>query len=166
LQSDDRVPDIGCAKGFFKDLRDALPGLIDTSDYALDNARPDAKPYLSMASCDDLSFDSSSFPAVFTVNSVHNLERHHCRRTLQQIERICPGRGFLQFGAYRAEVEREVFLEWMLTDPDLPHAGGLAAHVRGGVVHQWIIGGRSWKLITPRATRAICAETERNCPRC
>jgi ubiquinone/menaquinone biosynthesis C-methylase UbiE len=120
LQPGDRVLDVGCAKGFFvKDLRETLPGLeaigIDISDYALKNAHPDAEPHLSKASCDNLPFDANSFAAVFAINTIHNLEREGCRRALQEIERVCPGRGFVQVDAYRTEAERALFLDWMLT---------------------------------------------------
>lgn len=120
LKPGDRVLDIGCAKGFFvKDLREALPGLdvigIDVSDYAIENAHPDAKPHLSKASCDDLPFEDNSFAAAFAINSIHNLDRTGSMRALREIERVCPGRGFVQVDAYRTERERGVFLDWMLT---------------------------------------------------
>ncbi len=120
LKPGDRVLDIGCAKGFFvKDLRDALPGLevigVDVSDYALENAHPDAKPHLFKASCDDLPFEDNSFAAAFAVNSIHNLDRAGSMRALREIERVCPRRGFVQVDAYRTEHERDVFLDWMLT---------------------------------------------------
>jgi ubiquinone/menaquinone biosynthesis C-methylase UbiE len=120
LRPGQRVLDIGCAKGFFvKELRDALPGLdaigIDISDYALENAHPDARPYLSKASCDELPFPDKAFAAVFAINTIHNLDRAGCRRALREIERVCPGRGFIQLDAYRTEAERELFLDWMLT---------------------------------------------------
>lgn len=120
LKPGDRVLDVGCAKGFFvKDLRDALPGLdvvgVDISDYALENAHPDAKPYLFKASCDSLPFPANSFAAVFAINTIHNLERDRCEESLREIERLCPGRGFVQVDAYRTETERSLFLDWMLT---------------------------------------------------
>ena len=120
LKPGDRVLDIGCAKGFFvKDLRDALPGLdaigIDVSDYAIENAYPEAKPYLSKASCNDLPFPDNSFAAAFAINSIHNLDRAGSIRALREVERVCPGRGFVQVDAYRSEQERDIFLDWMLT---------------------------------------------------
>jgi ubiquinone/menaquinone biosynthesis C-methylase UbiE len=120
LKPGDRVLDVGCAKGFFvKDLRDALPGLdvtgLDVSDYAIEHAHPDAKPYLRKGSCDNLPFADNSFAAVFAINSIHNLDRNGCRKALREVERVCPGRGFVQVDAYRTETEREVFLDWMLT---------------------------------------------------
>lgn len=120
LKPSDRVLDIGCAKGFFvKELRDALPGLevfgVDVSAYALEQAHPDAKPFLSKASCDDLPFPSGHFAAAFAINTVHNLERPACLTALREIERVAPGRGFVQVDAYRTEAERSLFLDWMLT---------------------------------------------------
>ena len=120
LKPGDRVLDVGCAKGFFvKDLREALPGLdvvgIDVSDYALEKAHPDAKRHLTKASCDRLPFPDNSFDAVFAINTIHNLDRSGCERALREIERVCPGRGFVQVDAYRTELEREAFLDWMLT---------------------------------------------------
>jgi ubiquinone/menaquinone biosynthesis C-methylase UbiE len=120
LRPGDKVLDLGCAKGFFvKDLRDALPGLdvvgMDVSDYALENAHPDAKPFLMKGSCDKLPFEDRSLAAVFAINTIHNLDRAGCLRSLREIERVCPGRGFVQVDAYRTEDERSAFLDWMLT---------------------------------------------------
>jgi ubiquinone/menaquinone biosynthesis C-methylase UbiE len=120
LKAGDRVLDIGCAKGFFvKDLREALPGLdvvgVDVSDYALENAHPDAKPYLKKASCDALPFEDKAFKVAFAINTIHNLDRGGCRRSLREIERVAPGGGFVQVDAYRTEEERDYFLDWMLT---------------------------------------------------
>ncbi len=120
LKPGDRVLDVGCAKGFFvKDLRDALPGLnavgVDISDYALEHAHPDAKPHLFKAGCDELPFEDKSFRAVFAINTIHNLEPDRCLHALREIERVCPGGGFVQVDAYRTEAERTLFMDWMLT---------------------------------------------------
>jgi ubiquinone/menaquinone biosynthesis C-methylase UbiE len=138
LKPGDRVLDIGCAKGFFvKDLRDALPGLdvvgIDISDYALEHAHPDAKPFLRKASCDALPFENNSLKAAFAINTVHNLDREGCLRAFREIERVAPGGGFVQVDAYRTEQERELFLDWMLTATafDTP-AGWLSMFDRAG----------------------------------
>jgi ubiquinone/menaquinone biosynthesis C-methylase UbiE len=120
LKRGDRVLDVGCAKGFFvQDLRAALPGLdaigLDISDYALEQADPLVRPHLHKGSCDELPFEDNSFAAVFAINTIHNLDRDGCLRALREIERVCPGRGFVQVDAYRTETEREIFLDWMLT---------------------------------------------------
>lgn len=120
LKRGDRVLDVGCAKGFLvKDLRDSLPGLeamgLDVSDYALETAHPDVKPHLFKGSCEDLPFEDNSLAAVFAINTIHNLGRAGCQRALKEMERVAPGRGFVQVDAYRTESEREAFLDWMLT---------------------------------------------------
>lgn len=120
LKAGDRVLDIGCAKGFFvKDLVDCLPGLeafgMDISTYALTHIHPDAAGRLYQASCDALSHPDNTFAAAFAINTVHNLDRAGCLRALREIERVAPGRGFVQVDAYRTQAEREIFEDWMLT---------------------------------------------------
>jgi SAM-dependent methyltransferase len=144
LKPGDRVLDIGCAKGFFvRDLRAEMPGLdaigIDVSDYAIENAHPEAKPHLLNASCESLPFPDNYFAAAFAINTVHNLDREGCLRSLREIERVCPGRGFVQVDAYRTEQERALFLDWMLTAKTFDTPRGwermfAAANYRG---HYW-----------------------------
>lgn len=128
LKPGDRVLDIGCAKGFLvKDLTDALPGLeavgLDISSYALDNAHPDAAGRLLRGSCDALPFPDGSFTISLAINTIHNLNREGCLRSLREMRRVAPGGGFVQVDAYRDETERRLFEDWMLTartwlDPD------------------------------------------------
>lgn len=120
LKPGDRVLDIGCAKGFLvKDLSDALPGLevigVDISDYALKHAHPDAKEKLMKASCDELPFDPGAFDLALAINTIHNLDPDGCEKALREMERVSPGRGFVQVDAYRTPAERQIFEDWMLT---------------------------------------------------
>jgi SAM-dependent methyltransferase len=121
-----RVLDVGCAKGFLvKDLR--ARGLaafgLDVSDYAIRHAEPEAAGYLVRGTCEALPFSDGSFDAVIAKDVIHNQTRAGCVRALREIERLAPGRGFVQVDAYRSEAERETFLRWVLTartfcDPD------------------------------------------------
>ena len=115
-----RVLDVGCAKGFLvKDLADALPGLdvygLDLSEYALTHAHPDATGRLLRGSADRLPFGDRAFDLVVSINTIHNLDRAGCIAALQEMERLAPGRGFVQVDAYRSDVEQSVFEQWMLT---------------------------------------------------
>jgi SAM-dependent methyltransferase len=120
LQPGDRVLDIGCAKGFLvKDLMAVCPGLrvygLDISAYALQHCEPEVVDWLVRGTADHLPFGDDSFQAVLCINVVHNLERERCVAALREIERLAPGRAYVQVDAYRNEAERDIFLGWVLT---------------------------------------------------
>lgn len=120
LKPGDRVLDVGCAKGFLvKDLLDALPGLevfgLDYSAYALEQVVPGLDGRLIRGTCEFLPFADRSFSAVICINTIHNLPRARAITALREVERLAPGRCFVQFDAYRTEHEREVFTSWQLT---------------------------------------------------
>jgi len=120
LAAGDRVLDVGCAKGFLvKDLAAVCPGLrvwgLDISDYALGCAESEAAGRLVRGTADELPFPPGAFAAVVSINVLHNLERERCLAALREIERLAPGRGYVQVDAYRNEAERDIFMEWVLT---------------------------------------------------
>jgi ubiquinone/menaquinone biosynthesis C-methylase UbiE len=116
----DRVLDVGCAKGFLvKDLMAACPGLeafgVDVSRYALMHCEPEVVGRLHLGSAVSLPFPDDSFQAVLSINTIHNLDRDECRRAVQEIQRLAPGRGFIQVDSYHTPEQREVFESWVLT---------------------------------------------------
>jgi len=118
LRPGDRFLDVGCAKGFLvKDLLslgiDAYG--IDVSDYAIQNCEPEVVGRLHLGSAEKLPFPSNSFQAVVSVNTVHNLARPECIRALQEIERLAPGRGFVQVDSYLTPEQKKIFESWVLT---------------------------------------------------
>jgi SAM-dependent methyltransferase len=118
LKPGDRVLDIGCAKGFLvKDLLelgiDAFG--IDVSKYALIHCEPEVIGRLQIGSADDLPFPDKSYDAVVAINSIHNLPRHLCVKAVQEIERLAPGKGFIQVDSYHNEKQKEIFESWVLT---------------------------------------------------
>ena len=118
LQPDDRVLDVGCAKGFLvKDLVDQ--GIdafgIDVSEYALLNCMPDIVGRLHLGNAANLIFPDGSFGVVLAINSIHNLPREGCLTALKEIERLAPGKGFVQVDSYRTLQEKRVFEDWVLT---------------------------------------------------
>ncbi|MFQ5514344.1 MAG: class I SAM-dependent methyltransferase [Myxococcota bacterium] len=115
-----RVLDVGCAKGFLvKDLMAVCPGLeafgLDISEYAILNCEPEVIGRLHLGSCDHLPFPDHSFDAVIAKDVIHNLDRAGCLEAVREIERIAPGRGFIQVDSYRSEQEKTAFLDWVLT---------------------------------------------------
>lgn len=120
LKAGDRVLDVGCAKGFLvKDLLKVCPGLevfgLDVSEYALMHCEPEVVGRLHLGSADRLPFPDRSFAAVLAINTIHNLERPDVARALREIERLAPGRGFVQVDSYRTPEQKEVFESWVLT---------------------------------------------------
>jgi ubiquinone/menaquinone biosynthesis C-methylase UbiE len=120
LKPGDRVLDVGCAKGFLvKDLMKVCPGLevfgLDISRYALLRCEPEVVGRLHLGNALELPFPDRSFQAVIALNTVHNLPREECMRALGEIERLAPGRGFVQVDSYRTPEQRAVFVDWVLT---------------------------------------------------
>ena len=120
LKAGDRVLDVGCAKGFLvKDLMKVCPGLevfgLDISEYALLHCEPEVVGRLHLGSADHLPFPDGSFDAVVAINTIHNLERPDLKRALHEIERLAPGKGFVQVDSYRTPEQKEIFESWVLT---------------------------------------------------
>jgi SAM-dependent methyltransferase len=120
LNAGDRVLDIGCAKGFLmRDLMEVVPGLevwgLEISQYAIDNCHDDARGRMLRGSAQRLPFASGSFAAALCINVIHNLGHDACLEAVKEIERVAPGRGYIQVDAYRNDDERDVFLDWVLT---------------------------------------------------
>lgn len=147
LKPGDRVLDVGCAKGFLvKDLRDACPGLevtgLDISAYAIENAHPDAKPYLMQGSADALPF-TDPFDAVLCLDTIHNLPRDRAATALREIERLSHGRAYVRVDSYRTPEEKAIFESWVLTAEfhDYPE-GWIALFAEAGYT-----GDYSWTII-------------------
>lgn len=114
-----RVLDIGCAKGFLvHDMRgyglDAYG--LDISEYALKNCDPRVVGRLHLGNAIDLPFPDGSFDAVISINTVHNLPRDLCIQALREIERVTKhSAAFVQVGAYRTPEEKQLLEDWALT---------------------------------------------------
>ncbi len=120
LKPGDRILDVGCAKGFLvKDMLKVCPGLeafgLDISEYALKKCEPEAVGRLHLGDASKLPFPDNSFQAVISLNTIHNLERSELITALREIERLAPGRGFVQVDSYRTPEQKALFEEWVLT---------------------------------------------------
>lgn len=120
LKPGDRVLDVGCAKGFLvKDLMAVCPGLevfgLDISEYALMTCEPEVVGRLHLGNATRLPFPDDAFQTVLAINVLHNLDREDCIRAVREIERLAPGRGYIQVDSYRTPAEKEIFLNWVLT---------------------------------------------------
>jgi ubiquinone/menaquinone biosynthesis C-methylase UbiE len=120
LKPGQRVLDVGCAKGFLvHDLMKVCPGLevfgLDISEYALKHCLPSVVGRLHLGSADHLPFPDDSFDAVLSINTIHNFDRAGALRAVCEVQRLAPGRGYIQVDAYRTPEQRELFMSWVLT---------------------------------------------------
>lgn len=120
LTSNDKILDVGCAKGFMlHDFSRLIPGIsvsgVDVSDYAIENSLTDMKPFLKVADAKSIPFTENEFNLVISVNTVHNLELDECVEALQEIERVSKGGSFITVDAYRNDEEKERMMAWNLT---------------------------------------------------
>jgi ubiquinone/menaquinone biosynthesis C-methylase UbiE len=126
LTNESRFLDVGCAKGFtLYDLSQALPGIsvrgLDISQYAVDNAREEIKPYLDVGCASALPYEDDSFDAVISVNTVHNLDKEECAKALQEIMRVSKGKAFITVDAFRDAEEEKRMMQWALTAKTIMH---------------------------------------------
>jgi ubiquinone/menaquinone biosynthesis C-methylase UbiE len=118
LKPGDRLLDVGCAKGFLvKDLLEL--GIdaygIDISAYALMHCEPEVVGRLHLGSADSLPFPNNSFAAITSINTTHNLPYDRCVRAVMEMERLAPGKGFIQVDSYRTPEQKAMFESWVLT---------------------------------------------------
>jgi ubiquinone/menaquinone biosynthesis C-methylase UbiE len=118
LKPGDRVLDVGCAKGFLvKDLLaigiDAYG--VDISLYALRNCESEVIGRLHLGSADSLPFPDNSFAAVLSINTAHNLPYERCVTAVREMQRLAPGKGFIQVDSYKTPEQKAIFQSWVLT---------------------------------------------------
>lgn len=120
LPSDAKILDVGCGKAFLlyeftQVLPEAKVAGIDVSEYAIDHAKEEVKPFLRVGNAADLPFDNRSFDLVISINTLHNLYIYDLWQALQEIERVGGGSKYITVEAYRDEREKVNLMYWQLT---------------------------------------------------
>ena len=88
---------------------------VDISNYAINNSKEEVKKYLKVADAKKLPYEDNSFDVVISINTIHNLERKQCVKAVKEIERLAPGKGFIQVDSYKNEEQKKIFESWVLT---------------------------------------------------
>lgn len=119
LAAGSKVLDVGCGKAFLLyDLTQVVPGLevrgLDISQYAIENAKEEVRPFLQVGHANRLPFPDQSFDLVISINTLHNLYCPDLECALKEMERV--GRNkYLVVESYRNEEEKVNLLYWQLT---------------------------------------------------
>ncbi len=120
LDENSKILDIGCAKGFMLyDFQKAIQGIsikgIDISQYAIDNAKEEVKPFLQVADARDLPFEDNTFDLAISITTLHNFNKEDMKIAIREIMRVTKKDAFITLDAYRNEEEKKRMEAWNLT---------------------------------------------------
>ncbi len=120
LKAGARVLDVGCGKGFLlHDFAVAVPGLevagLDVSSYAVENAKEEVRPFLTVGRAEKLPYPDKSFDLAYSINTLHNLRNYELFDALRELERVSRGAKHVVVETYRSEREKVNLLYWQLT---------------------------------------------------
>lgn len=94
LTPESRVLELGCAKGFilFEFLRRgiAVAG-IDISEYAVENALPEVRPFIRQGSCERLEWGDGTFDLVYSKETLPHLTETQLVSAIAEVRRVCRG---------------------------------------------------------------------------
>jgi len=120
LNSKSKVLDIGCGKGYLLyEMKLLIPDLdivgIDSSDYGLENAKEEIKPFIYKHKAESkLPYEDKEFDLVISLGTFHNLRLPELKISLSEMERVGK-HGYLMLESYRNEKELFNLQCWALT---------------------------------------------------
>ena len=120
LKPGSKVLDIGCGKGYLiYEMKLLIPDLdvngIDFSDYGLENAKEEIKPYVSKHNAElNLPYKDKDFDLVISLGTLHNLRISELKIALPEMERVGK-KSYLMLESYRNESELFNMQCWALT---------------------------------------------------
>jgi ubiquinone/menaquinone biosynthesis C-methylase UbiE len=120
LTSNSKVLDIGCGKGYLLyEMKLIIPDLdvvgIDYSDYGLENAKEEIKPFIYKHKAESkLPYKDKEFDLVISLGTFHNLRVTELKIALSEMERVGK-QGYLMLESYRNEKEMFNLQCWALT---------------------------------------------------
>lgn len=115
-----RILDVGCGKAFLLyELTQVVPGIevagVDVSTYAIENAKEEVRPFLTVAPAQDLPYGDGDFDCVLSINTFHNLMNFELDAAFREMMRVGRGDKYICVESYRNEREKANLLYWQLT---------------------------------------------------
>ncbi len=115
-----RILDVGCGKGFLLyEFTQVVPGVevrgLDISEYAIEHAKEEVRPYLDLGDAKALPYGDGSFDLVISLNTIHNLYCYDMVSALKEIERVGRKHKYIVVESYRTEEEKVNMMCWVLT---------------------------------------------------
>ena len=116
-----KILDVGFGKGYLLyEFTQVVPGVevagIDISEYGLENAKEEVKPYLQVGNAISLPFEDNTFDFVVSITTLHNLYNYELNSAVKEIERVGKGTNkHIAIESYRNEREKANLLYWQLT---------------------------------------------------
>ena len=120
LNENSSVLDVGSAKGYLLyDFKQLMPSMrvtgIEISQYAIDCAPPEIKPFIHLGNAKDLSrYKDKEFDLIVCITTIHNLKVKVCRQAVREIQRVGKN-GFIKVDAYRNKKDRVRMFDWNIT---------------------------------------------------
>lgn len=120
LKPGDKILDVGCGKAhLLYEFTQVLPELavagIDISEYGIEHAKAEVKPFLQVANSNQLPFPDKSFDLVISLNTFHNLYNFDLSQSLKEVERVGKTNKYVLVESYRNEQEKVNLMYWQLT---------------------------------------------------
>ncbi|MBF0339949.1 MAG: class I SAM-dependent methyltransferase [Magnetococcales bacterium] len=120
LTPESRILDVGCGKGhLLYEFTRAVPGMtvagLDISPYALEHAKEEIRPFLTLGNAVALPYPDHHFDLVYSITTLHNLFCHELEPALRELRRVGRDHRFIVVESYRNEREKANLLYWQLT---------------------------------------------------
>ena len=121
IKPGDKILDVGCGKGYLLyEFAQVVPGVevvgLDISEYGIENAKEEVKPFLQAGNAIKLPFEDNTFDFVVTITTLHNLYNYELNSAVKEIERVGKGANkHIAIESYRNENEKANLLYWQLT---------------------------------------------------
>lgn len=120
LKPGQKILDVGCGKAhLLYEFKKLIPGIevagIDISEYAIEHAMEEVKPFLRQGNATWLEYDDNTFDLVISLATIHNLQIFDLKKAVEEISRVNKGNSYIMTDSYRNDYDKTNLLYWQLT---------------------------------------------------